>query len=580
MVTKKLKSIHDTSVFAKSPTVTKLEHTEPNMYSPRQNLIISSAFAILLSIQIAVCLGDYVRCRRPRNCSMQIAQNDEWWPTIAAGHLTRKSKLIHIESEDSRGKYIRSKHFGRLPNHYTNLPGDGRVQVKSVQKNVMEKRDTDPSAINRSSRVDRLFNEPVPGDMLFPPKVMLFRAQPSYTYRKTTTDRSPQFGPILHSPKIRPRPTKPMSKAPKLYPFYEHEAITDHDLFSDKRSQHLLTTVADHKSKTKDNIKLRNKENPSVQSDNTPNQQNYFPTIVYANSVNTSDQQVEKPGKEYEMSSEEYSHSRPIEYVNPTKMYKSSKAEYENNPLPHKSTDKQIQKTTIAYTPPVTRSTIEELLDELMLTIPKKVNYHHMPGTKNHTEPSYRHHIGSMNDDGGILVPVTTKLYAKHPVFIEQSPDANGSIGVSNQQWIEPHPDAIVYQPTPRSIKKSMFATVGHTIPAIYSIDRNSDRGDQATTERLNSFDSQSTNHFEISPFSTQKPSKVPPESYKDLTVQANRIAKRISNNYVRNARRKPRRNRGQQRRPEVDGTKTNNKYEKGQQPSTDLWNIITPRKK
>lgn len=429
-----------------------------------KTITIASAFAVMvLVIQMSrITLGDYVRCRRPSNCTMRIGANDEWWPmNISSGPMKRRSKSNHIESNDSRGKFIRRSEYKRLPNHYSNLPAAGRrrAQEKPAEKYNMVKTYTESEsggAAHRWNRVDRLFNEPIPGEMLFPPKVVLFRAQPLQRFYAT---RSTQQLPMLYPTTYSPRPTSPMFKTPKMYPFYEHEAITDRSLTNiQQRGEYRLTTSRyDENDDWKPVVYLP--KSPKHNEHSSTKQ--YFPPIVYASPVklNQHDNQIDKPDIAYEYFNEQNKTQRPHQFP------QSNKIAYADLDIPknygandvydsHIDTHESTQSTIDALTSsPVTRTTIQDLLDELMLTIPKKVDYHN-PSSDHRTEPTYRHHKGLMNGISDILVSATTKPFVDSPIFIAASASTISSIPPN-------HRTHDTETATPRTVKTSIFATVG-----------------------------------------------------------------------------------------------------------------------
>lgn len=500
-----------------------------NMFSTRQAFSVSVFFAVFFSIKISTCIGDNVRCRRPRNCPMQIAPNDEWFPMLS-GFSARRSKSKQIQSDGiSRGKYIRSVHVGRLPNHYTNLQRDG-VQVKTAKKNVLlERRDTENESIvtNRWSRGARLFNEPVPGEILFPPKVLLFKAQPLQSIFSKATTLS-NFRPIFKPTTKQPRPTRPMFKIPKLYPFYEHEAIiSNSSLFKYQRSPNYFTTTNNY-SEIENNNMFIQPQNPLVKKKNymESNKLLHFPPIVYANYVSDPNVQIEKPSTgNCSIYDNNYSLQRPIEYVIPTEI--NNQAEI--------SIDKTKPKSSEIAS--VTLPTIEEMLDELMLTIPKKVNYHNPSKEHHQSEPTYRYHIGSMNDDNGILVPVTTKLLVKHPIFIDKTTSKRIA---SNHQWNGQYP-GMVYQPTPRTIRKSLFSKLGgfKSLTNNYTISQDFPSDSLAQEPHLNN-----SNNSQLT--SVVMPAQVTNLPIKNINSRNDRFDKGLFKNY---GRREHRRNQRQKRR-------------------------------
>lgn len=122
----------------------------------------------------------------------------------AARYNRFNSKIQRFQPYNSPyGNYV-SSYLPKLPNHYTNLHHAVKPRWRGLKdfKNFSQ---FGAKENRRSSNFNsHQFAEPTPGQVLYPPKLLQFKAQP--------------IQKMFHS--------EPATKMPKMYPFYLHEAVT------------------------------------------------------------------------------------------------------------------------------------------------------------------------------------------------------------------------------------------------------------------------------------------------------------------------------------------------------------------
>lgn len=105
------------------------------------------------------------------------------------------------------GNYV-SSYLPKLPNHYTNL----HHSVKPRWRGLKDFKNFSLFGAKENRRSSNLnsyqFAEPTPGQVLYPPKLLQFKAQPIQN--------------LFIS--------EPATKMPKMYPFYLHEAVTSSNI--------------------------------------------------------------------------------------------------------------------------------------------------------------------------------------------------------------------------------------------------------------------------------------------------------------------------------------------------------------
>lgn len=114
------------------------------------------------------------------------------------------SKIQRFLSYNSPyGNYV-SSYLPKLPNHYTNLHHSVKPRWRGL-KDFKNFSLFGAKANRRSSNFNaHQFAEPTPGQVLYPPKLLQFKAQPIQKLFLSET----------------------ATKMPKMYPFYLHEAVT------------------------------------------------------------------------------------------------------------------------------------------------------------------------------------------------------------------------------------------------------------------------------------------------------------------------------------------------------------------
>lgn len=98
----------------------------------------------------------------------------------------------------------------KLPNHYTNLHSTMKLAPPQLQRYFRHRGAVRPlkkPSVRRSSN-SHFYSEPIPGSLLFPPTFLKFKSLPVQQLFQTVTT-------------TLARPTK----TPKIYPFYQHEAM-------------------------------------------------------------------------------------------------------------------------------------------------------------------------------------------------------------------------------------------------------------------------------------------------------------------------------------------------------------------
>lgn len=178
----------------------------------RPSIVVCTVLTVSLRMIIDsnVVAAHPVPCRMFRNCSLNIISDNDWKPILAEAQSKwmTTSVLPANTRPNARRAATNELHLGRrlpaLPNHYTNLHRDSRTW----------------------DRRDVQYAEPVPGEVLYPPKVMLIKPRRSRKVSRSVMKIPRRYYPVFR-PTLVPlgHATAVSQRSPTIYPFYEHEAI-------------------------------------------------------------------------------------------------------------------------------------------------------------------------------------------------------------------------------------------------------------------------------------------------------------------------------------------------------------------